>query len=174
MQTLQEIGEIFGKLSEKGFQVRFLLMPADLYGTEINSLSPVFVKDYFQSLEERAREQLSSTSEVIVRPWSLIRERFWRYESFQQEVAEDFSRFVSTSEYNSALKTAQAFNPQKREESARAYCIERVVEGRIIEELYSPIKLSLVRKEKDMLDGPLKRLYVVSKQNRAPWMARGA
>lgn len=173
MQTLQDIGEIFRTLSEEGFQVRFLLMPADLYGTAINGLSPVFVKDYFQSLEERAQEKLSVASEVLVRPWSQIRERSWLYESLQEEVTEDFSKFVSATEYNSALKTAQAFNPQKREESARAYCVERVVEGRIIEKLYSPIKLSLVRKEKDMLDGPLKRLYVISEQNRAPWLAGG-
>lgn len=173
MRTLQELGEIFGTLSEKGFPVRFLLMPADLYGTAINGLSPNVVQDYFKSLEERAREKLSVTSEVLVRPWSQIRERSWLYESLQEEVTEDFSRFVSATEYNSALKTAQAFNPQKIEESARAYCVERVVEGRIIEKLYSPIKLSLVRKEKDMLDGPLKRLYVISEQNRAPWLAGG-
>ncbi len=174
MRTLQELREIFGALSGEGFQVRFLLMPADIYGTEINSLSQAFVKDYFQSLEERAREKLSATSKVIVQPWSELRERdWWRYESLQQAVTENFSGFVSTAEYNSALKTARAFNPENSEESARAYCIERVVEGRIIEKLYSPIKLSLVRKEKDMLDGPLKRLYIINEKNRAPWLAGG-
>ncbi len=174
MRTLQELGEIFGVLSGEGFQVRFLLMPADIYGTEINGLSQAFVNDYFQSLEERAREKLSATSNVIVQPWSEIRGRdWWWYDSLQQAVTENFSGFVSTAEYNSALKTARAFNPENSEESARAYCKERVVEGRIIEKLYSPIKLSLVRKEKDMLDGPLKRLYIINEKNRAPWLAGG-
>ena len=42
------------------------------------------------------------------------------------------------------------------------------MEGNIVNEVYSPLKLSLVRREKDALDGPLKRIYIV--QNKAPWL----
>ena len=42
------------------------------------------------------------------------------------------------------------------------------MEGILVDQIYDPIKLSLVRKEKDILDGPLKRVYIV--KSMAPWL----
>lgn len=167
--TLREIRAIFNRVGESGYTIDFLLMPADAYGTEVNSLSKDFVSDYFKWLEELAYKELG---EVKIKLWSTIRdEQRKRYDEFSGEIDQNFSDWIKDGEYRNAVKVARVFNPEKAEQSARRYCIERLVEGNIISEAYDPIKLSLVRKEKDSLDGPLKRIYIV--QKRAPWLGGG-
>jgi len=163
--TLREIRAIFDRFSESDYKINYLLMPADVYGTEVNSFPKEFVRDYFKWLKEWAYKEVR---EVEVKLWSTIREeQRKRYDELSSEIDQNFSKWVNVFEYKDAIKAARVFNPKKVEESARRYCIERLVEGIIISETYDPIKLSLVRKEKDSLDGPLKRIYIV--QNRAPW-----
>ena len=48
--TLREVRDVFGGLADLGFRIRFLVMPADTYGTEINGLSQDFVNTYFKFL----------------------------------------------------------------------------------------------------------------------------
>jgi hypothetical protein len=166
--TLKEIRTIFDRFEENGYKIDYLLMPADTYGTEVNGLSKEFVSDYFKWLEEWAYQELGN---VEVKPWSVIRdEQRKRYDELSSEINQNFSDWIKEGEYRNAVKVARVFNPERAEQSARKYCIERLVEGIIISEVYDPIKLSLVRKEKDSLDGPLKRIYII--QNRAPWLRR--
>lgn len=172
--TLREINEIFWRLNTFGYRkLDFLLMPADAYGTEINTLSPGFVNDYFKYLEDCAYRELGE-NRVEVKSWSSIRdERRDRYEELRREIKQDFDKLVKDGEYQRAVTVAKRFSPDDPAESARRYCIERLVEGKIINELYDPIKLSLVRKEKDALDGPLKRVYIIQPELRVPWMGGG-
>ncbi len=168
IDTLREINQVFGRLVENNYKIRFLLMPADTYGTEINGLDKNFVKEYFKCLENAAYSELAKVADVEVMPWSRITEICKSYEEIKREIEVNFSARIGDSEYERAVNTARRFNPRNAEQSARKYCIERATEAEIIQSLYEPIKMSLVRKEKDSLDGPLKRIYIIGK--RAPWL----
>ena len=168
-QTLGEIREVFETFRSFGYNINFVLMPADAYGTEVNSLSPQFVDEYFKRVEDLATRTLDSVANVDIKRWSLIRqENRDRYSGLRDEIDEKFSNWIKDKEFRNAIKVASVFNPKEAKASARRYCIERLVEGILINEVYNPIKLSIVKKEKDKLDGPLKRIYVVG--NRAPWL----
>ena len=86
----------------------------------------------------------------------------------EKEINKNFKGLVKRGEYEKAVRVATTFNPEQPEYSARRYCIERLAEANIISETFDPVKLSIVRAEKDTLDGPLKRVYVI--ENKAPWL----
>gem|GEM_PF-848066 len=154
----------------EGYDVRFLLMPADAYGTEVNSLDPQFVDRYFNSLASVAQEIVGSVADVEVKRWSEIRaENIGQYEARRPEIERGLLD-EWPDEYQEALRAARQFNPDDATASAMRYCVERIIEAEIIQEQYDPIKLSLVRKEKDALDGSLKRIYVIPNRYRAPWL----
>lgn len=166
--TLREVRDIFKKLEDSGYRIDFLLMPADAYGTEVNNLPQDFVQEYFSWLAEWVYRELGETK-ISVRPWSSIRDgQSDLYGKLRVDADKNFFMRVRNGEYSRAVNVARVFNPGRPEESARRYCIERVVEAEIINRVYDPVKLSIVRKEKDSLDGPLKRVYIV--QKRAPWL----
>lgn len=169
VKTLTEVSDFLKRLNNSGFSVRYVLMPADLYATEVNSLAASSVMPYFSNVASAAREIQGGICELAVTPWSEIRSaNLEKYESLRTSLDSDFSRSIRSGELRKALDVAKRYNPGDYEASARRYCIERVCEARIIEDVLSPIKLSLVRAEKDALDDPLKRIYIVSSQ--APWM----
>lgn len=169
MAVLRELKDALEEFQLRGFSPDFLLMPADAYGTEINGLSRIFVSDYFRYLEDAASGVLGESCSLDFSPWSAIREdKKARYDELRKELDQDFDLWVNESEYRNAVKTTGFFSPKKAESSARRYCIERLAEASIVSGAYDPIKLSLVRKEKDALDGPLKRVYII--RNRAPWL----
>ncbi len=58
IDTLREIRAVFDRFGESGYNIDFLLMPADAYGTEVNSLSKDFVNDYFKWLEDWTYKEL--------------------------------------------------------------------------------------------------------------------
>ena len=170
--TLKEVREVFDGLADLGFRFRFLVMPADTYGTEINSLSQDFVSTYFSSLKDvvdKIMRQLIERGCLSVEfvPWSIIK----------GENADEYSRIKSgISErplpdlMRDALRKARVMNPENVDGSARKYVEERVTEAILIDQLYNPIKLSLVKKENDAADlQSLMRIYVI--RNKAPWMA---
>ncbi len=169
IKTLEEIGSFFEEVKRCGFSVDFVVMPADFYGTNINNLSPPFVREYFNSLKVIATSQLKDVCNLTVKPWSRFKaERAAQYDDLRRKVEMDSSAFFSDRQFEEALKTARVFNSQNAYGSAWNYCVERVIEAILVEEAYKPIKLSLVRKEKDELDGSLKRIYVL--QKKAPWL----
>ena len=182
--TLKQLKRVFDIFKEGVSSVNLLVMPADVYGTDINGLPEQFVREYFAYLEDAARECFDGAG-LIVKPWSMIREENGnRYSELKSWVDEDFDWWIAGNEYRTALKTARVFNPRDPEKSAQQYCKERFIEADIVGQQYDPIKISLVRKEKDGLDtgnelrsskkGPIytlnKTLYVIPEKNRAPWM----
>lgn len=163
IRTLNEMKNVLEQFSNNGYIVELVLMPADVYGTEINGLPENFVYSYFRNLKNVAEDTIKGSVDIKVIPWSEIRdENMAEYSKLKNQIK------ISRKEYNKSVKTAKNFNPDKPEESAKQYCIERLAEAEIIEKCYSPIKLSLVRREKDSLDGLLKRVYMI--ENKAPWM----
>ncbi|MBI3412556.1 MAG: hypothetical protein HY051_00555 [Candidatus Aenigmarchaeota archaeon] len=170
--TLLEMRLTLEQLEGLRYPTELFLMPADVYGTEINNLSPQFVKEYFMQLSCAATSILGEMTELTIKPWSEIRdENYELYRVGCSLATSDFSSLVKAGELERAVRITQNFGAKNPEESARKYCVERLVEAALIADLYDPIKLSLVRKEKDSLDGPLKRIYII--KNRAPWMGDG-
>jgi len=167
-KTLEEVRERL-KFAQNKLKTRYLLMPADLYGTEINRLSESAVKGYFERLSQLTYQILGETTSVSIKPWSEIRsENYSRYEELLRKFTAEFDSQVGEDEYRKAIRISKIFGSENPAESARRYCLERLIEAVLIDELFSPVKLSLVKKEKDILDGPLPRIYIIS--NRAPWL----
>lgn len=169
--TLQEIRDRLRRFRETNYKTNFLLMPADLYGTEINRLSESKVTEYFKRLSELAFMTFDDITSLTIKAWSQIREENdLKYQELKRQFDEGFDERIKKGLYERALSSAKIFGSLDPEDSARRYCIERLTEGYLIEEVYSPIKLSLVRKDKDILDGPLPRFYII--KNRAPWLVK--
>ena len=168
-RTLQEVRRRLKSFKVKNFRTRFILMPADLYGTEINRLPKSSVEEYFKRLSEIAFQMTDGLTDTIIKPWSQIREENnGRYQELRRQFNERLDQIIKPGQYERILRTAKVFNPSNPEDSARRYCIERLAEGVLVEEVCSPVKMSLVRKDKDNLDGPLPRIYII--RNRAPWL----
>lgn len=180
MKTLQEMSEIWGLFSWAN--ARYLLMPADTYGYAINNLDKAFVDEYFSNLAAVAKKVCGDSLEV--KAWSSVKiENANQYELFRKSIttryfADGALEFLQGQEMLCAAeKTARFFNPASPETAAKEYCIERMTERYLIPALYGSsrisglIKVSLVRKEKDVLDGDLPRVYVI--KNKAPWLAGG-
>ncbi|MBT3406323.1 hypothetical protein HN419_04085 [Candidatus Woesearchaeota archaeon] len=167
-KALEELAEVTKGIRDTGMNVTNLLMYADLYGTDVNGLPVNVVRAYGQSLKQTAVDRLQ---DPLVKPWSVIRSGAQdMYDALCAQVSEMFGTYVSEGTFEKMVKVGERFNPGSGRESSRKYCIERVVEARMIDLLYDPIKASMVIPEKDELDGSLKRVYVIN--NRAPWLGR--
>ena len=165
METLRSIGRVFERFRSLGFSPKLLLMYADVYGTEINNLPENVVRDYGKSLEGAA---LSVLDTVEFETWSGIRDRFNpEYQELRDSIAGNFGSFVKPGVFQNMMRKSP---PGSTEETTRKYVVERLVEGKMIDRMYMPIKLSLVGREKDVLDGPLPRVYIIPEEARAPWM----
>ena len=141
IMTLRELKTILQTFREKGYTPDLLLMPADAYGTEINGLSETFVDDYFKSLEEWTHKELGETKVRVVR-WSHVRdEQRELYDTLCQRVDQAFDEYINGRIYRNSIEVAKVFNPNQAKESARKYCIERIVEGEIISRVYNPINI---------------------------------
>ena len=106
LRTLAEIGDALRRFIGCGYSSLFILMPADVYGTEINGLRKTFVDDYFRYLGDEAASLLDGAARLEIKPWSAIREENGRlYSEMQREVDADFDSLVG-GEYGRALKTS--------------------------------------------------------------------
>ncbi len=174
LKTLREVSCVIQFFNGEGYEIEYLLMPADAYGTEVNGLPKTFVSDYFKWLKQAAEKIIGVNCRLIVKPWSEIRmENKDSYEKLAAETGGNLSQKMPEGEYKRSVEVARKFNPENPEENARKYCIERIVEAKIVETCFNPIKMSLVRKEKDTLDGELKRIYILPEGLRAPWLEVG-
>lgn len=169
MDNIQSIQRL---LNARGINTQVLLMPADLYATEINRLDAEKVKKYFGFIEEQAVQR-----GFTVKPWSIIRtENIKQYMKRSKELSEEKLRSllpppVVDGALDAAKRRSGYFLREDVENAAFAYLRERVCEAEIIEIAYQPIKISAVAKNKDNgVDRDLPRLYLIPPDQQFPWL----
>ena len=171
--VLDRIKEIKDKLQARNIKTDVLLMPADLYATEVNSqVSSDAASRYFAEVRE-----IAETKGFTVKPWSEIRaENQSVYNERASQLSEDAIRdLLPAAKISAALGAATRRSGQTDEEAIKkaafAYLRERICEAEIVEEQYQPIKVSTVAKNKDnLIDRDLPRLYLMPDEYQFPWL----
>ncbi len=171
--TVLDIVEKFqANIAKRNIPTQVLLMPADIYATDINSINPRKTGNYFATIKE-----LAQAKGFMVKPWSEIREE-------NRDEYERRSSELTPAEIDNLLgrgKVLEAFSTSSRrsgytrqrdiERAAYAYLRERVCEAEIVEAQYKPIKVSAVGKNKDnLVDRDLPRVYIVPEAYQFPWL----
>jgi hypothetical protein len=160
--TLDELNGIFRFFNnELGIPIKWYVLLADTYGTQINGLPDPVVNSYFSNLEQ----EISNMPGFETKWWSRVKDCD-RYVELEKQVSGNLFDYVTPEIFANNIEKSRKFGGD--ESNAKAYSVERVVEGLLIEEMYSPLKVSLVASKNDVLDGPLRRIYVV--ENRKPWL----
>jgi len=153
-------------VGQRQIPLKVLLMPADVYAVEINGEDLINVEKYFTCVTQAA-----SLRGFEVVPWSQIRlDNFDWYSTLRKFYTNDqIERLLPLFVINSAIKAAQRRNRSNKE--AYDYLRERLCEATIIEEIYKPVKLSMVAKNKDNgVDLNLPRLYLIPESLQFPWL----
>jgi hypothetical protein len=149
-------------------------MPADIYATEVNNQVDLNkARAYFENVTQVSIESFG----FQVKAWSEIRaENIGQYLRRKAELDVDALKQMLTPikvyEAVSVSKRRSGYSdPKEIEQAALAYLRERVCEAEIIEEVYTPIKVSAVAKNKDNgVDRDLPRLYIIPDQEQFPWL----
>jgi len=173
IKALNQVQNMQQVLQRRNISAQVLIMPADLYATEVNQQVDVTqTTEYF--------EQVTSfvlSKGFLVKPWSEIRgENIYTYrqrasELTPQELESMFKAAKIEEAIAAAARRSGYQNKHEIQQAAFAYLRERVCEAEIIESIYKPIKLSAVSKNKDNdVDRDLPRLYVIPKEFQFPWL----
>jgi len=147
-----------------------ILMPADLYATEVNQ-STTNYQSYLLRLTGEA-----TALGFNVLPWSTIRqENISTYQKKKKYFRPELiNRIFPQRTLLKAVETARNRSGETEDtqirQSVLAYIQERLVEAEIIETIFKPIKISMVSPTKDIFDLNLPRIYVIPTQNRFPWL----
>lgn len=171
LAVLNKLKSIKNTLQQRKINAQILIMPADLYATEINQIDPLLAGEYFGFIEKAARER-----GFTVKPWSAIREENWQiYKERSLELTKEEIQKLSYPVIESALSAARKrsgyTNAADIERSAFTYLRERICEAEIIEKVYKPVKISAVAKNKDNdVDRNLPRLYLIPRDYQFPWL----
>ncbi len=162
IRTLKELEGIMSYFrQELGIPVKWYIMLADTYGTEINGLPEDAVNAYFSNLEKEIQKM-----PYFDALWWSRTKACDRYTELESQIRSRFFDYVSPEIFEKNIGKSRKFGGDVS--NATAYSVERLVEGLLIEEMYAPLKISLVASKNDVLDGPLRRIYVV--ENRKPWL----
>lgn len=161
-------------LAQRNIPTELLLMPADLYATEVNNqVGNQRVENYFSTVRDIAQNQFDFT----VVPWSQIRtDNLTAYNQRDNELTQDaIKQVIPRGKIRSAIEAAGRrsgyTNPTDIRNSAFAYMKERICEAEIVEKAYKPIKVSVVPRERDNhLDRGLPRLYLFTPEQQFPWL----
>lgn len=166
--------KILSNLLESNCKVRnkVLIMPADIYATEVNNINPELVNRYFSEITTEAENR-----GFEVEPWSDIRAKNrQRYEESankldKNEIKRILSPFIIDSAMKAAKKRSNRTSSEDIENAAFAYLRERMCEADIIEETRKPVKVSAVAKNKDNeVDRNLPRVYLIPPGEQFPWL----
>lgn len=160
-------------LTTRNIRSNLLFMPADLYATEINNQVAIKeANDYFGTVTTEATNR-----GFTVAPWSVLRQTYRDLYNLRasQLTAEEIIRILSPNKVSGALDTASRrsgyTDQQDMQNAAFAYLRERICEAEIIEDVYKPIKVSVVPKNKDTeVDRDLPRLYLIPPAVQLPWL----
>jgi hypothetical protein len=171
--VLDRISSLRDRLDELKIPSQVLLMPADVYATEVNrQVSQERADDYFSQVTEAGKQR-----GFIVEPWSQIRERSWiRYTKRAEELTPEAIRSILPAsviaEAQGAATRRSGFSSQSDiEEAMFRYLRERICEAEIIDSWYKPIKVSAVANLKDNgVDRNLPRIYIVPPELQFPWL----
>lgn len=170
---LDRLESVKNLLNQRGIPSQILVMPADIYATEINQqVNPDQAMNYFDRIS-----QMVLKVGFEVKPWSEIRaENIEMYIQRKAELTEEeIKRIVGPNILKKAFSSAERRSGYKQqtdiEKSAFAYLRERIIEGEIINDIYQPIKISAAAKYKDdNIDGPLPRIYIIPPNLMFPWL----
>ncbi len=170
MEALEKLTQFNNNLQKRNIDTNVLIMPADLYATEVNNQVNASVADaYFRVVGDQA-----SQKGFTVKPWSAIRQdNQEEYNKLHSEINPKV--ILPSGVLERALKAAgrrSGYEDEKNIESAAyAYLRERLCEAEIIEKSYKPIKVSMVAKGKDAyVDRNLPRIYILPERLQFPWL----
>ena len=174
LKVMDRLRSFQTQLAQKNIPSQLLLMPADLYATEVNNqVGDAKATDYFSKVSDVARNQFG----FAVTPWSEIRtNNQGTYSQRADELTEDtIKQLITPGKIKSAIEAAGRrsgyTNPTDIRNAAFAYMRERICEAEIVEGRYKPIKVSVVPRERDnQLDRQLPRLYMFTPEQQFPWL----
>lgn len=169
--AMSQVASFLNTLGKKGLKTRVIIMPADLYATQVNSFDPVKTKQYFDQVK-----QASEKRGWKVMPWSKIRAQ--NQETYNR-LAEEYTpekitailgqRIVDLA-IGAAQKNSGFTTPGEIEAAAFRYLKERMIEAQIVDE-GGAVKLSMVPKGKDnAVDMSLPRVYPIPNSLQFPWL----
>lgn len=172
-KVLDQLSSVQQLLLQRNIPTTVMIMPADVYATEVNrQVKPEQAEGYFSFIT-----RLAQLKGFQVKPWSEIRAENYsaysaRSEKLTEPQLEELLGFVTVQECVAAAKRRSGFYFEDEiRRSAFAYMRERVCEAEIIESIYQPIKVSAVTKNKDnAVDRQLPRIYVIPDAIRYPWL----
>lgn len=171
-QVLDRIKTFQDSLKLRNVNAKVLLMPADLYATEVNNIDMKLTDDYFRLIGNLACDR-----SFEVKSWSQIRTE--NKETYKRRAGEltpkVIQQTIGIGKVLDAIDTARrrsGYTLRKQiENAAYAYLRERVCEAEIVESIYRPIKLSMVTKNKDnIVDRDLPRVYIIPTELQFPWL----
>jgi hypothetical protein len=171
--ALEKIRSLQVILNNRGVNAQVLIMPADLYATEVNrQVSNDDAAKYFDNVTLWANYR-----GFFAKPWSEIRQdnRIIYQERTAKLTNEEIAKILGKNIVNEALEAAgrrSGYNDKVGiEKAAFAYLRERICEAEIIETAYKPIKVSAVGKNKDNgVDRELPRIYILPSELQFPWL----
>lgn len=172
-KVLDQVQNMQQTLQRRNINAQVLIMPADLYATEINQqVDNDQVTKYFEDVTNWAYLR-----GFFVKPWSAIRRENMdiyqqRATELTQEELEQMFVPAKIKEVISAAGRRSGYqNQYDIQQAAFAYLRERICEAEIIESIYKPIKISAVAKNKDNdVDRDLPRVYIISEILQFPWL----
>lgn len=173
-ETMDKLKAFQYTLVFRNIPTKLMLMPADLYATEVNNISKEKTDAYFTWIKELAEERRFS-----YKPWSEIRAENQTYytkraEELTRKTIEDMFIPAKILEALDTARRRSGYDGRYRaEEAAFAYLRERLIEAEIVESVYKPVKVSCVTKNKDNgVDVDLPRLYCLPDESRFPWLKK--
>lgn len=170
--VMDRIRSVQDGLKARRITTAVLLMPADVYATEVNrQVGRRQTQEYFMRATDAAEER-----GFEVKPWSEIRGETWGYENRAEELTPDALRemlppqVIEEAKGAARRRSGYVFDTDV-DNAAFRYLRERVCEAELIEQKYKPIKVSAVAKNKDnYVDRDLPRLYVMPQELQFPWL----
>lgn len=173
LRVLDRLREFQMFLQERSIKGKVMIMPADLYATQINNnVDTNQASNYFSTVRNAALDR-----SFDAKSWSEIKkENKVLYDKLAQELTiSEIEKILSPTKILEAKKAAERrsgyTDPSRIEEAAYAYLKERIIEAVIIEKQYTPIKVSAVPKNKDNeVDRDLPRIYIFPDWWELPWL----
>ena len=173
LQVLERVADFQRMLAACNIPSQVLIMPADVYATEVNNFDQAVADEYMSWLRQQA-----DGYGFQIKSWSEIRrENQARYEVLKAEYRLDKledNRATSvrlSSAYRTAAKRSGYMSLAEQRQAGYRYVSERMIEARIVDEVYGAIKLSCVTPEKDnVVDVDLPRIYTIPDELRFPWL----